>query len=182
MTWIATYTGKRLDLLDPKPDQIDLNDIVVALARMPRFTGHTTQFYSVAQHSVLVAWQTPMDLRLQAVLHDATEAYLGDLARPIKALCPGYRAIEDRLWHAIAERFGVPVELRPEVRAADDRLLMTEKRDLLPGSPPWEDDHFEGVEPLGDFLIEPWSERVAHDRFRDAVSGYLNTSTRLATA
>ena len=162
MTWIATRSGKKLDLLTPEPDQIDIKDIAVALSRLPRFAGHTTEFYSVAQHSVLVAWQSPHDVRLQALLHDAPEAYLMDLPRPVKQECHNYRSIEGRLWRVIALKYGVPLTMDPRVKHADDVLLETEHRDLMPHSPKWD---IEYAPPLDGFGIQPWDMEQACAEF-----------------
>lgn len=144
MTWIGTASGRRLDYLDPRPDQISIDDIAVALSRAPRFCGHTRQPYSVARHSinaveVLQAEHRLDDCRLLrgALLHDASEAYMGDLPTPLKALCPRYRAIEDRLMRAIAARFGFDWPLHPLIKRVDGRMLMTERLHLQPDGPAW---------------------------------------------
>lgn len=167
--WIGTLTGKRVDLVEPWSEQITIDDIALGLSRMPRFAGQTSQFYSVAQHSVLVAHYVPHHLRLQALLHDATEAYLSDLPRPVKSLCPMYRNLEVELWKVIAERFHLPEVLRPEVKQADDVLLVTEKRDLCQGHPPW--DHLPAM-PLEDITIVPWSPEEARVVFLEKFHTY----------
>jgi len=80
--WIQTYTGKRFWPLDPRPEDVDILDIAHSLSLLCRFTGHTSSFYSVSQHSILVAQEVPKRLRLWALFHDAAEAYIGDIARP----------------------------------------------------------------------------------------------------
>lgn len=95
MNWILTSTGKRFDLLEPDADMIDPWDICHSLAHLCRFNGHTREFYSVAQHSCIVAELVPEEHKLAALLHDATEAYLGDITRPLKQWMPDYRGFED---------------------------------------------------------------------------------------
>lgn len=152
---ILTATGRYFDFTRPTRDMIDIDDIAIALSRMPRFTGHTTTFYSVAQHSVLVAHVVPEEYALQGLLHDATEAYMGDMSTPLKQLVPEYKAIENRVERAICERFGLPFPLHPSIKAADLRMLVTERRDLMPKPLAPHTDReawtaFEGIEPF------PW--------------------------
>lgn len=159
--WIQTAGGKQFFLDRPRSEDVDIDDIAHALSRLCRFTGHVRRFYSVAQHSVLVSYVCDPADALVGLLHDATEAYIGDVSSPLKSLLPEYRVIEGRVWAAVAERFGLPAELPESVKHADAVLLATEKRDLL-GPPPaswgqWPD-------PL-DVVIEPWSSDWARRDF-----------------
>lgn len=151
---ILTASGIPLSLTYPSWRLIDDQDIAQALSRIPRFNGHTHQFYSVAQHCVLASQLVPPEDALAALLHDASEAYIGDMISPIKALLPGYRIIEQRIGVAIAERFGIDPEMPASVKQADLQLLATERRDLLPESAQ-EWSCLEATEPLPD-PIEPW--------------------------
>ncbi len=138
MSWIQTYTGKKFDLADPQPDMVCIEDISHALSHLCRYTGHSRAFYSVAQHSILVASHLPREIALQGLLHDATEAYVGDVSWPLKQLLPEYKVIEQRVWRVIADKFGLPEELDPRVKEMDGILLMAEKRELLGEAPePW---------------------------------------------
>lgn len=138
MSWIQTYSGRKFDLVNPTPDMVHFSDIAHALANVCRYTGHCRTFYSVAQHSTLVAAMLPDELKLQGLMHDATEAYVADLSRPLKQLVPAYQDIEARVWRVIAERFGLPAKLDPKVKHADNVLLMAERRELLNKPPePW---------------------------------------------
>ncbi|MCL1619472.1 HD family hydrolase [Ralstonia sp. SM1864_UCD524_TZ4] len=147
MTWILTATGKHFDYADPKPEQIDVLDIAQALSHECRYGGHARRFYSVAQHSVLASQIVPREHALEALLHDAHEAYCKDIPRPLKALLPDYRAVEARVDGVIRARFGLPAKLSDAVATADLVLLATERRDLMPNDPtPWT--VLDGIEPL----------------------------------
>lgn len=130
--WIETFTGKQLYFLDPQEDQIDIEDIATALSNECRFGGHTASFYSVAEHSVLVASLCPKELQLMGLLHDASEAYLRDIVSPIKQYLPDYKKIEDRLMGVIASKFSFAYPLAPEIKEADKMALKCEARQLLP--------------------------------------------------
>jgi hypothetical protein len=121
-----------VDVLTPDPEAINQIDIAHALSNLCRFTGHTRHFYSVAQHSVLVANLLPRELRFMGLMHDAAEAYVTDMATPLKNLLGNYRELEASVWEAVCIRFGLPLELPPEVKHADLVALATEKRDLMP--------------------------------------------------
>lgn len=133
MSWIQTYSGKAFDPFNPNPADICIQDIAHALANVCRFTGHTRQFYSVAQHSVEVTTRLPYEFQRHALLHDASEAYLLDLARPLKQRpeFAGYRAAEKALQEAIYTRFGLDPITPPEVKEMDLRMLLLEKRKLM---------------------------------------------------
>jgi hypothetical protein len=144
--WMQTYTGRcvRLDVA-PTAADIDPDDIVEALSRICRFNGHVVvEHYSVAAHSLLVADQLPDHLKLAGLLHDAHEAYVGDMTSPMKAALGLAADVHRKLayWfdQAIAERFGFDVALfdHPDVHTADLRALATEKRDIMATPPhPW---------------------------------------------
>lgn len=131
MTWIQTHSGKRFDLLEPTPEMVNIHDIAHALSNLCRFNGHVRQFYSVAQHSVLVSNLVGDEYALCALLHDATEAYVGDVTRPLKQLLPSYSDIEQRVWIAVADKFRLPHDLPMCVKHADNIALVTERRDCL---------------------------------------------------
>ena len=145
MSHLCTWSGRTINLLDPQPESIHILDIAAGLANECRFAGQCPRFYSVAQHSVLASQIVRHGLAMQALLHDAAEAYLKDIPSPLKALLPEYRAIEDRLSRVIRRRYGLPEDLAEEVEAADLQLLATEARDLIHG-PTWPE--LAGVRPL----------------------------------
>ena len=132
--FVSTYRGHRFYPLDPCIDDVDIEDIAHGLAYQCRFNGQTSSFYSVAQHSVLVASIVPEHLRLSALLHDAAEAYLGDIVKPLKMLVPQFSVIEKQVAAIISECFAVHDLDHPQIKSADLVLLATEKRDLMPNS------------------------------------------------
>jgi len=134
--FVFSVSGSSISLFDPRPESFEIADIAHALAMQPRFNGNTRTHYSVAQHSVLVSTLVPYDCALAALLHDASEACLGDIVSPVKrVLAPLFAPIEAGVMAAIHERFGLPREL-PEAAAAavhlaDMRMLAAEKAQLL---------------------------------------------------
>jgi hypothetical protein len=134
---IQTAIGGVVDLAEPDPEQISIHDISFALSRICRFGGHISPalgLYSVAQHSVIVSRLCPPEMSLIGLLHDATEAYLGDLVTPLKNLLPAYRDLEIKWALAIGQRFGLGdalANLPAEVKHADRVAFMTERRDVL---------------------------------------------------
>ena len=151
--FIQTLSGRRVNPLDAAPEDIDPVDIANSLANLCRFGGHSRGFYSVAQHSVIVCdlleerGATPDEL-MAALLHDAAEAYLGDLPHPIKhrsELGAAFRAAEKQLEAVIVERFALP-EASARIKPLDRALLATERRIFSTIS--WEWPELDGVEPL----------------------------------
>lgn len=140
--WTQTNSRRKMFATKPIAEEIFLGDIAHALSQQCRFTGHTSAFYSVAQHSVMVSrGLEPCDpkLALWGLLHDASEAYLADIPAPIKRhrLMEGYRDLEDRVMKAVCERFGLPAE-QPHVVHTVDRIQQDfEARALLPGGALW---------------------------------------------
>ena len=145
--YISTFLGNRFYPSECRIDQIDMEDIAHGLAYQCRFNGQTNQFYSVAQHSLMVASLVPPAYRRAALLHDAAEAYLGDMVKPLKVLLPGFSEIEEKVTQLIADRFQLDFSDYAPIKAADLVALATEKRDLMPHSvEPWS--YLLGYEPL----------------------------------
>jgi 5'-deoxynucleotidase YfbR-like HD superfamily hydrolase len=165
----VTHSGKYFDFLEPTAEQIDVEDIAWGLAHICRFGGQTARhFYSVAQHCVLVAWLVEQaghpELMFAALMHDAAEAYVGDMVGPLKQLCPDFKAVEKRVEEAIAAKFGLTLPWGPIIKHADLRALRTEQRDLTaaPG------DSWSGLDEYApwDFAIRPLTPYQAYDQFR----------------
>uniref|UniRef100_A0A6M3IJF1 HD domain-containing protein n=1 Tax=viral metagenome TaxID=1070528 RepID=A0A6M3IJF1_9ZZZZ len=133
--WITTHTGKKFHYLDPQPDEIDIVDIAHHLSYLCRFTGAVSGFYSVADHSIRVAELLPPELRLAGLLHDAAEAYINDLSRPVK-YTHKLQETEARIGAVIAKKFGVDFS-DPRIKEADNILIATEARDLMPNMDGW---------------------------------------------
>jgi uncharacterized protein len=149
MTKVLTSSGVLFDLLNPTADDVRPLDIYRSLAHQCRFNGHTRRHWSVAQHSVFVAdivklWGGTPTEQLQALLHDADEAYMGDVVTPVKQLMGGWPSLVRNINRAIGERFKVELATLPQiVTAADGEALDYERTRLLP-----EHDSWPGVEPL----------------------------------
>ena len=167
--FIQTLSGRRVNPLDAAPADIDPADIARALANTCRFGGHSRSFYSVAQHSAIVCdllearGATPDEL-MAALLHDAAEAYLGDLPHPLKhrsELGERFREAEHRLEAVIAERFSLP-DAAARIKPLDRALLATERRTFSEVT--WHWPELDGAEEL-DLEIEPWAPDRARDEF-----------------
>jgi uncharacterized protein len=168
MTWIQTYTGQRLDLLLPDPSHVCLEDIAQPLSLLVRFTGQIRHGYTVAQHSVLVARALrdeghSLGVQRAGLMHDAHEAYTGDVSAPIKGVVgAAWSDFERRMELAVRQRFSVPRDLPAAVRSMDLRMLLAEARDLLAAPPaPW------GIpsEPWEGRISRVWSAREARGEF-----------------
>lgn len=135
MTWIQTFSGKAFDVLDVDPMQISIIDIAHALSQICRYTGHTRYPYSVAQHSILMMDAMPggtdVNTLKWALLHDASEAYLTDIARPVKPHLGNYMTMEKQVMTGVAYRFGLKGAMPEIVKEYDTRILMDERRSLL---------------------------------------------------
>lgn len=174
---LQTYTGKMVDPLHVRVQDIDILDIAHALSQICRYGGHTMRHYSVAEHSVLVSHNVPEELALQGLLHDATEAYVGDMIFPLKRSghFEKYRGIEDEIALVIASVFNLPSELDPIVKDVDFRMVADERRALMRSSiddAPWPaitDVKPLGIRPAG--LAADAAKRVFLERFSELTLG-----------
>lgn len=175
--WMQTYLGLRFWPLDPRPEDVMFRDIAHALAMQCRYGGHSMRFYSVAEHSVLLArWalahgagssEQRRTLARWLLLHDGGEAYVSDMIRPLKRHMPEFRQIEDRITWAIYERYGLDPAMEPrEVKQLDNRILIDERAQVMRHTP--EQWNFGGeTEPLG-VTLQFWSPERAEDEFLSA--------------
>lgn len=149
MTWIITHTGHKFHLTEDKMgnNPIHVEDIATALAKQCRFNGHSQGFYSVAEHSVRVSTEVPHNLAFVALLHDAAEAYVGDLVSPVKRQCPEFERIEKLVQCRILDALGVPHHYmtgheRMLIKEADQLALAIEMQEFwgLGNLPEWAQD------------------------------------------
>ncbi len=168
-SFIETFTGQAFYPLAPKVEDIRLGDIAHALSQQCRFAGHTREFYSVAEHCVRVCRYlkeagAPKNVQLWGLLHDASEAYLVDIPSPLKRskVFKTYRESERKVMARICERYDLPLKQPEAVTYADQVLLATEARDLMP----FVRTHWRALKakPLEDRIV-PWSPLEAETRF-----------------
>lgn len=160
--WIQTYTGRQFWPLAPKVSDVCILDIAHALSQKCRYAGHTLQFYSVAEHSVYVSRHVPQHIALWGLMHDASEAYLPDVPRPIKDHLPGFRDIEARVMRAIADWFILDGVIEPpEVKRVDLAILADERRYMMPDTA----HDWKLPEPMLGIVIEGWEPKRAESEF-----------------
>jgi 5'-deoxynucleotidase YfbR-like HD superfamily hydrolase len=138
--WTETFSGRKFEILNPKQESVTIEDIAHALSQVCRFGGHTKYFYSVAQHSYLGSFLVPEKDSLWFLLHDASEAYIGDMTTPMKHLTKAgeaYLPIEKRIMQVVCQKFNLAETQPPSVHAADVAMLHAEKEQLM-GSVPWD--------------------------------------------
>lgn len=134
--WMQTRSGLAYYPTDPRPEEVRIEDIASGLSKDCRYAGQCSEFYSTAEHSVIVSCLVPPHFALEALLHDAPEAYLRDMPRPVKIDLPDYRRLEKLNARAIGARFGVDlVNLPDEVKLADRIALQIERRKLMKPPP-----------------------------------------------
>lgn len=155
-------SGIFFDVLNPRAEDIHIEDIAHALSNLCRFGGHSSEFYSVAEHSVICFFGVDEPFKKHALLHDASEAYLVDIPRPIKKILPEYQRIENNLQRVIFERFGLDANIPNEVHLIDRRLCITEAMALGMRPELWGD--YGEVEPLN-LTLCPMSPKAAKEVF-----------------
>jgi hypothetical protein len=181
MDWITTFSGGSFYPLAPKAEELNIRDIAHALSNMCRYNGHTKKHYSVAQHSVLVAENLP-DHKLWGLLHDASEAYLPDVPRPVKKHLyiwdsqhkkfRGFSEVEDEILLCVAERWKLPWPVPPIVKEVDTQSIASERESgiIVKGKRPW-GAWIKGINPWSK-RIYPWPAKVAEAKFLEAFMEY----------
>lgn len=158
---IRLLSGRYFSFEQPTDCRFTVNDVAHALAHLCRFTGHTRRFYSVAEHSVLASRIAPPELRMDVLMHDAAEAFIGDVSSPLKAMLPEYREIEARVAHAVCERFGLSWPMPGAVKRADLAMLQAERMWVIRCREEWA--CLEGISPGPP--PEFWTPQEARRRF-----------------
>jgi 5'-deoxynucleotidase YfbR-like HD superfamily hydrolase len=166
--------GDYLDYIAPDLWEPKIEPIAYGLSNICRFGGQCRPFYSVACHSVVVSSLVPKEYKLQALLHDAAEAFMGDVPSPLKMLIPDYKKIENKLLKHILEYYGCEGTIHPIIKKADLIALATEKRDLLP-----EDNYnwgiLDGIEPI-DSATMPLTTLESEKLFLKAFNTYTSNN------
>lgn len=156
---IQTYTGRGFNPFCPDPRLICIEDIAHSLSLLCRFNGHCKRFYSVAEHSVWVSRLVPPEYALWGLLHDAGEAYFGDVMSPLKPYL-NQRFIERGLTEAVAEAFGLCLPMPAMIHTVDQAMLMAERSQVMrPACVPWPDG------PAADVQLGCWNPPVAERKF-----------------
>ena len=159
---ILMRSGAYFDFDRPEASPFTIDDIAQGLSNICRFAGQCDPFYSVAEHSFWCSFLVPPEHAWAALMHDAAEAFIGDMVKPLKEIMPAYRAIEKRVETAIFARFNVPDPLPRAVREADITMLATEQLYLMRNKDDW--DWTRGYEPA-DIKLECWKPDRAKEAF-----------------
>lgn len=162
MSWIETHTGKKFEFLNPTPEMVCIEDIAHALSNLCRYGGHSSRFYSVAEHCLLCEELADHDgcadsIRLLALTHDASEAYCQDVVRPLKGLLPGYKAIEGQVEAVVDEYLGLTnlrAKHRVRCKSFDVRSLVAEASALMHCNNGWLDEW-----PIPEEWVIRWVQR-----------------------
>lgn len=169
---IELLDGSMFSYADPDVSNISIEMLADVLSRINRFAGHTKYFYSVAQHAVNVSMIVAPGHEKAALMHDTAEAFINDLPTPLKIMLPELKEIEERIESRLAEKFGFPFPLSPEVKLADLQMLAIEKEVLKPSSSRWtildgvETDHVSDLVWMGQMGPET-ARRVFIQRWED---------------
>lgn len=176
--WMQTFTGKAFYPLAPTVEDIDIRDIAHALSMICRYGGHSTRFYSVAEHCVLLSHTVAPQNALWALLHDATEAYVGDMIYPLKEEMPYFKSAERNLMTVICQKFGLS-PIQPEEVTEHDRRIVLDERDALMVGPPQEWMYLRGARHLN-VQVEGWYPPLAEHNYLARFNQLYNKETRNA--
>lgn len=138
--WIQTYTGAKFNVFDPEISAVNILDIAHALSMCTRFNGHLSSYYSVAEHSVLMSRMVGKDDQLAALLHDAAEAYLSDVPRPIKYMLPAVKELDQKVSACILEKYGVD-NIPAYIHDLDRSMCLTEAKASGMNTDEWTEGH-----------------------------------------
>ena len=163
--YLETYSGKQLYFLEPTEDMIELKDIPAGLSKICRYSGGINSFYSVAEHSVLLAERVlyltgDVEQAMTALWHDCTECYLSDIPAPLKSVLPEYERIESMLMDVIFKKFNIQ-PITPQVHWMDKNIVRDESV-LFDKPPSWQDK----FEPVG-VKVQCWNPVTAEDKWYD---------------
>ena len=171
--WIQTYSGIKFYPLEPDLDKITIIDIAHALSLLCRYNGHCSKFYSIAQHSVIISKLCSEENALCGLLHDAAEAYISDIPRPVKHRLLGFEEIENNLLSVIFERFNVSGTITDEIKELDARICLNEGQALMKDTSDWV--LAKDFDPIDNLIIESVDWYIAKNMF-------LNRFYELATS
>ncbi|RWO20743.1 MAG: hypothetical protein EOS09_26300 [Mesorhizobium sp.] len=158
--WMQTYSGFQFWPLDPRAEEIHIVDIAHALSMQCRYAGHCRRFYSVAEHSVHLARFVSPKNAMWALLHDASEAYLVDVPRPVKPDLTNYKYLETKVMAEVCKRFGLSPEMPAEVHEVDGAIIGDERSNMAPCVAPW----YSTGGPLG-IRLAYWTPEQAEAEF-----------------
>lgn len=172
--WIQTFSGGTFNPIQPKVEEVNIVDIAHALSYQCRYAGHTTRFYSVAEHSLYVSYNVPAQWALEALLHDASEAYLVDIPRPIKPFLANYYALEQGVMNAIGQAFNLSRDPAcwQAVKEVDTRILADEKAQVM--SPAYHPGEWQGMLPPLGINVHGYPPEEANRRFMARFNTLMN--------
>jgi hypothetical protein len=165
--WIQTFDGVKFEPFMPRAEDVNIKDIAHSLAMICRFNGHCQRFYSVAEHCIHISNLVSNEARLFGLMHDAAEAYIGDIARPLKPHMGDIKAIEADIMNAVLIRFNImpSADIIAEVKEADTRMLKTEQLQIMSPTPDsW---GLDDIEPYK-LKLKCWEWQEAEDKFLKA--------------
>jgi hypothetical protein len=131
--WIQTSSGRKFHIFSPKEEDVVIEDAAHALSLQCRFNGHTPELYSVAQHSIYVSMMCSPENALCGLLHDLPEAYIGDMATPLKKQMNAFKQVEECIWETVSTKYGLPKKMSAEIKECDKKAFRMEWAYLMGG-------------------------------------------------